>query len=489
MNDERLDTGHRSLEAGRLAIDTRDLASAREAFEAAVLQFAGPELKMGEGHALRGLARVAALETDLERAEDLLNGAVLCFRTVRTLLDAIDSEGLAHEQRMGAMEAEALAQVDLGELCLRGGRVQEAVEARDWARAAFDGLGARPAEAAVYALTGHVALRTGELDEAQTAYRQMLAIHERFEETRGQALALGFLAEALRLDGRLTEAEDAQKRVLPLARAMSDLALEARALSGLALLARQSGEHEAAMLANERVLEIAEALGDEEMKGFAELQVGDLLARLGRGQPVHHLRRAAEHLTQMGAEHGLGTVLLHTAEHALRVGRPDLALAAGEGAWRIYRTLDPIRGVSLALRVLVRAMPSYVGPEATLLVATVREDLVAGAQPHAGAVADHYRELVGADDLVRVESMPPVERAAHAEELLGAILEAVLPTFQLRRSDLGTRRGALILLDALAVAHDERDLTELDPSALEALPGEDAFYVLSVNDLLPGESA
>ncbi|MCA9571487.1 MAG: hypothetical protein KC656_26800, partial [Myxococcales bacterium] len=426
-------------------------------------------------------------DRDMERAESLLNGAVACFRTVRTLLDALDDAGVSAAYRADALEAEASVQVELGGLYLRAGRVSEAQEARDWARAAFDAVGSRPSEAGVWALTAHIATRQGDLDEAAMAWRQVLGIHEKAGDLRGQAGALLSLAEVARLSDQLETAEDQQKRALSLARQIGDRGVEARTLAGLGLIARHRGETEAAVMAYEAAQKTARGLGDVELQGFCELNLGELRSRSRSGQPVAHFRRAVELLGTVGAEHAIGATLLHASEHALRTGNDDLAIPLAEGARRIWRSLDPVRGVGQAYRVLVKALGSTASDEALLLLAVVREDIVGDAQPHAEAVADYYRFRVEADDLVRVEAMEPEERRQTAEEYLLAKLEERLEGTGLNLSDLGTVRGALVLLDMLAQAPDERELTRLEEDDLEALPPEDDFYVLTEADLVPGD--
>ena len=56
--DERLEAGRHHLGNGDRALREGYLDDSRSHFEAALLQFRGPELRLGEAHALRGLAHV-----------------------------------------------------------------------------------------------------------------------------------------------------------------------------------------------------------------------------------------------------------------------------------------------------------------------------------------------------------------------------------------------------------------------------------------------
>lgn len=475
LNDERLDAGRHHLAAGEEALQRRDVDASRDHFESAILQFAGPDLKMGEGHALRGLASVATAQRDQERAEALLRASITCFRDVRTLLDALDDAGKASSHRLDAMEAEATSQVQLGELLLRAGRVSEAVEARDWARAAFDGVGNRPSEATVYALTAHIARRQGDLEEAVLASGHVLSIHEASGDARGQALALQSLGETHRLLGALEEASEAQQRALHLARGLEDPVLEARTLAAIGLLASDRHEVDAALVAYEKSLALATSVDDAEGMGFAELNLANIRSRNQRGQPMGHFRRAVERLSTAGAEHAFGATLLYASEHALRIEQPKIALALATGCRRIWRTMDPIRGVSQALRVTVKALAADSGPEALLLVAAMREDVSGDVHGHAGKVADYYRERVTGDDLVRIEAMEAAERAQLADEYIQAQLASVLETFGFGWSDLASPRSALILLDELGALHEVHATKE---------PSEIGYHQLSQTDLL-----
>ncbi len=485
MKDERLEAGRHHLARGEEALGCRDHEAARAHFESAVLQFAGPDLKMGEGQALRGLAKLAAAQGEGARAEALYNSAAACFRTVRTLLDALDDRGVAAGYRASALEAEANVQVELGELLLRSGRLEEAQRARDWARAAFDGVGGRPSEAALWVLTARIAAQRGALDEAQTAWEQVLAIQLREHDRRGQAGALLALAEIARLGGALDEAEERQRRGLAIARALGDRALEARALAGLGLIALQRNDDDDAAASYRAALHLAEQLDDRELRGFCELHLGAIASRSRAGDAVGHFRRAITLLGAAGAEHAMAATMLHAAEHALRTGNHDLALLLAEGARRIWRVLDPVRGVGRALRVAVQALAADQLPIGDLLLlASYREDCAGAVQPHAVRVADHYRGLAGGEALAAVDTMDAEERRMAAEELLAERVEARLGPTSLRLSDLGTERGALVLLDRLAAAPDHRELTEIAVEDLEPLPDEDAFYVLCESDLI-----
>jgi tetratricopeptide (TPR) repeat protein len=475
MTDERMDAGRHHLRSGEEALARRDLEAGRDHFESAVLQFAGPDLKMGEGHALRGLASVAAGQRDLPRAEALLHDAIHCFRQVRSLLDALDDEGLAAGHRLDALEAEANTQVQLGEMLLRAGRAEEAVEARDWARAAFDGVGTRPSEAALWSLTARIALHQGALDESLVAARQALEIHTRSGDLRGVGLAQQAIGEALRLLGDLEGARAAQEVVLDVAGRVQDPVLEARTHAAIGLLEFQAERVDPAILAYERSLALAEEAGDQEGVGFAELNLGNIRSREGRGRPVQHFRRAVDRLTVAGARHGLGTTFLHAAEHALRIEQHELALALATGARRIWHTMDPVRGVSQALRVIIKALAPDAANAALLLVATVREDVSGDVHGHAGKVADYYRERVSPDELVRVEALPPVERMALADEYVATRLQPLLQRLELSLSDLTAPRTGLMLLDELGA---------VPPGGAT---DDGAYHTLSTADLLQGD--
>jgi len=481
MSDVRLDAGRHHLNRADLASGTGDWESARAHFESALLQFRGPDLVLGEGHALRGLAAVELGEGDPVQAEAQLRRAIRAYRDVRAMLDRVDGVGAGSSHRADAMEGEAAAQVLLGELLLRTGRESEAREARDWARAAYDGLSGRASEAGLCALTGRLAVRDGDNEEAGQAYSRALAMHELSNDVGGQATILRAMAEVARLEGDLTAAESYLKRALTLCRQLGDRRLEARTLAGLGSVARLAADPDSALLAYNQVLEIAEETGDTEMIGFANLNLGELHSNEGTGDPIEHLRQAVRVLGGLGVHHAVGAALHHTAAHAIRMKQFDVALAAAEGARRTWQGMDPVRGVGQAMRLEVKALAGLEDWRAVLSVAHARARLVGAEQPKSVEVRDFYRQRAPADWKAELDGFTPSELFADAIEHTLSALAPFLNRNELTSSELGTVPAALVLLDILRSVDPEltRDeLPEIPVEDLESVPPPEEFYVI-----------
>lgn len=476
--DERLEAGRQHLASADSAVARGAWEEGRTFFEAALLQFRGPELRIGEAHCLRGLASVELGAGAPAAAEARLREAVRAYRDVRSMLDSLDDTGVSSGLRTDALEGEAAAQVLLGEVLLRMGRDVEAREARDWARQAYDAVGTRPSEAGLWALTGRLAVRDGEHEEAGQAYSRALAVHERAGDRRGQATVLRAMAEVSRLEGDIQASRRYLENALVLSRELGDTALEARILAGIGSVARQTGDRAEALSAYEASLVLARKVGDHEMLGFAHLNLGELNATIGGLDGLGHLREAARLLGAIGVHHGVGAALHHAAEHALNASVFDFALAASEAARRSWRSMDPVRGVGQAMRLQVKALAGLKEWRAVLSVAQARAALAADIQPNSIEVRDFYRSRAPATWLAEVDAMSPAELFADAEQRIGGALRPLLARLDLTPSSLGSVREALTLLDALRASVGAADLPELPRDALEELPPEEDFFVI-----------
>lgn len=485
MRDERLAAGRHHLDAGTEALGTRAFEEAEQAFRSALIQFAGPDLKIGAAHALRGLATVQLSQGHTVPAEAYLRDAVRQYRDVRKQLDQLDDTGVSAEIRNQALQGEAVTQVLLGDLLIRTGRDHEAREARDWARAAFDGVAKGPAIAGLHALTGRLAARDGELDEAKTAYRMAATVYERAGDGAGRAGVLQAIAEIARLEGDLPQAEKLLSDSRQLARDAGDRAGELRALAGLGSLAMHAGDPESGILAYDQVLAVAHQLHDDEMLGFAHLNLGQLRSITRRGDPLMHLREAVRILGGLGISHGVGAALHHVATHALANERPAFALAAAEGARRLWRSMDPTRGVGQAMRLQVKALAALDEPRALLAVAYARANLVGDHNPKAIEVRDHYRRRADPLWVESLESKDATTLFRTAEEHVRAVLNPFLLGHGWTVSELTVTSQALALIDVLhQLERDEpaENLPPLPADALEAVEGELPYFVLSEDE-------
>lgn len=106
--DERLDAGRHHPNNGEGALADADLDERCLHFETALLRFSGPELPLGDAHALRGLPHLEHAAGKLNLADSTVRAAVQGYQSVCTLLDRIDLDGVSPQLRSDAEEGEAL---------------------------------------------------------------------------------------------------------------------------------------------------------------------------------------------------------------------------------------------------------------------------------------------------------------------------------------------------------------------------------------------
>lgn len=479
MKDARLEAGRHHLQLGTLALSSRSWTDAESAFRSALLQFSGPDLLIGAAHAYRGLGTVELARGQTAAAEALLRDAIQHYREVRRQLDELDGDGVGSEIRNDALEGEAISQVQLGDVLLRTGRDHEARESRDWARAAFDGAHTGTSVAGLHALTGRLALRDGELEEAETSYRMAVDIYAEAKDSSGQSNVLRALAEVARLRKDFDHAQELLIDARRIARDAGDRVSELRALAGLGSLAMHAGDPNSGILAYDQVLAFSHQLGDDEMLGYAHLNLGQLRSITRRGKALEHLRSAVRILGSLGISHGVGAAMHHVAAHALILEQPEYALAAAEGARRLWRSMDPVRGVGQAMRLEVKALAALGEPRALLAVAYARANLVGHTNHKAIEVRDHYRRRADAKWVAVLESLDPTQLYRTAEDEVRAVLNPFLFDNSWTVNDLTVTSNALALIDALSQIEAEAPLEELAEDAIAPLAAADSEAVSS----------
>ena len=477
------EVGHSHLRNAEAALKRQDEISARQFFEWALAEFQGAELLVGQGHALRGLGTIELQQGHTLEAEELLVRATKAYRSVRSVLDEVDDSGDGESIRNEALAGEAAARVLLGELFLNVGRDTEAREARDWSRAAYDAVGRRPSEAGLWALTGRLALRDGEPEESIFAYEQALKVHVEQEDHRNEVVVLLSLAEAHRLCG-----EDDQGLLLKALERSQDLkspSLQARVLSGRGASALQRGDLERALVLYNEVLALADKLGDNTIKGYAHLNLTEICSQLTTGDPLEHGREAVRLLGLAGASHGIGAALHHLASHAVRRKRYLFALSFSEGARRLWRGMDPTRGVGQALRLQVKSLAGLRSWGAVLAVAKARANLMGQSSQNALDVWEFYRERAPKEWLDRLASMSEVQVYALAEELVSAALESFLEANDWTLEGTAHTRQILAKVDRMRQVDGEPDQygEQMMPKFDENLPPDEDFYRISESDL------
>lgn len=448
--DERLSAGRHHLQNGDRALQTGYPDDARAHFESALLQFRGPELRLGEAHALRGLGQVELHTGDIVAAEAHLRAALEGYQSLNALIERIDVDNLSHELRRDGSEGEASALTLLGELLLRVGRTDEARTTLAYAREIYGRLGDVPSGAAAWTAQARFAMHDGRYDGAQEAFDHALAIHTRSANLAGQAGIWLSIAEPRRIQRDLAGAEEAHGKARALAQQARNPMLEGRALASLGGLLLQQQRLPEARAAFSEALPLARRAGDPELEGSSYVGLGDVMSRMDEGFGLDELVRGAKLLAEVEYQHGLANAMLRIGEHALRIAAPELALAASEGARRIYRRTDPVHGVGLAYRVMVKALSALQEYEGVLAAAVAREAVAGAQQPNAREVAAFYRQRAPEGWVEALKPLGAKGIIERTEQIVAKTLTSPLWDVGVGPEALESATGCLFVVEGLA---------------------------------------
>jgi tetratricopeptide (TPR) repeat protein len=451
--DERLEAGRHHLDNGIRALRQGYLDESRSHFEAALLQFRSPELRIGEAHALRGLGEVELHGGNLAGAESVTRASIREYQEVRNQLDRVDPSHVSIELHRDSEEGEAAAHTLLGEVLIRAGRTEEARHELAYAHQLYATLGEEVASAAgVYMNLARLGMREGKSADARVAVDKAIDLLGRCGETVGQAGAWLLAAEVERLNGRLPEADEALGHAMRLADETRQVTMQGRARSQQASLLAQQGRYEEAVAAYDDALGRIRDAGDVEMEAYALLGRGDVRSRLKDPGALFDLVEGTRLLAQLEHRHGLGTAMLRLSEHAVRQELPAYALAAAESARQFWQVSDPRRGVGHALRLQVKALTMLKKWPAVITIAHARAALAGDLQPHAIEVRDYYRQRSPKTLLADLDQLDATQLELRAESMVEALLEPTLQQLDLDFQSLGVPGGALAITSAFASA-------------------------------------
>lgn len=464
--DERLLAGRHHLDNGIRALRTGFLDESRSHFQAALLQFRGPELRLGEAHALRGLAEVELHGGRLQPAETAVRQALGEYVEVRGQLDRIDPDHVSFELRREAEEGEAAGNVLLGELLLRGGRTEEARSTLGFARELYSGLGEDvPSAAGVWLNFARLGMRESRYADARAAAEKAISILARAHDSSGQASAWLLLAEIERLGERFDRATAAIDEATKLADATRQPALQGRASSQRAALLAQQNHLEAAEAAYSEALGKIREAGDAEMEAFALLGRGEVRSRRQDGGALFDLVEGTRLLGQLDHRHGIGAGMLRLSEHALRGNLPAYALLAAEAARQAWQVADPVRGVGQAYRLEVKALAALKKWPAVVTVAHARAELCGRVQPNAIEVRDFYRDRAPSSLLADLDLLDAEQLQTRAESMVEALLGPTMEVLDLDFQSLGTAAGAMAITTAIGRSTPVPPLVSMVPTS------------------------
>lgn len=406
------------------------------------------------GHAWRGMAERAIHAGEIADAEAYLRRAVSVFREVARAHPTM-------QQR--AKEAEGLVLLAGGELLMLRGLFDTANSLLYRAERVLVRLGdERTAEA--WAASGRLARHRGEHAAALEAFGVAESAYERTQNHGGRAEVLLEIALVRRV-----EDPSAALRMLDLAATMARDAGRAELLARVHLGRGQILHNEAAaQQAYQSALARARQSGARAAAGFALLGLGS------RGWPgaERHLLAAAQVLLDAAHYPGFGLALVRIAQHGLRVGDVELAMAAAEGAWRVYRGVDPVLGLSRVLGLAVRCFVAQRLAWPTLLAACARAGLDESPQVH------EIRDvMVGRAPQAWLERLRRMTEDAQLAEVRAGLQGQIVPALRrlgLLPSSFATAQGALDVVGMLAGVSPRAAARQLAPppeeEVVESLP-------------------
>ncbi len=484
--DERLEAGRHYLTNGDRALHLGYLDESRTHFEAALLQFRGPDLRLGEAHALRGLAQVELGSGNLALAEEIADQALVAYRALRNQVRYLPTEHAPAELLREVETGEASALVLLGDLLTRTGRLVDARAALDDAASILVEAGGS-ALGAVLAARGRLAMREGHLDRARIEFGRSLDVYEAASDIVGQCSVHVSLCELERVRSDLPAADRAIRRAIDLARGSLQPGLQGRALAALGGLELQLRRMRDAREAYAAALPLIRAAGDHEIEGFALLGLGEIQSREGDPDATNTLVEGARLVGRLGHTHGLSGALVRLAQHGIQLRDPQLALAAADSARRLYLSTDPVRGVGQALRLEVKALSLLKEWPATVAAAHLRAAITGPTQPNALEVQAFYRARAPHLWLEELDRWSIGDLRARTEVMIDGALADVLDALGLEPGQLGTIQGGLsvvglFLLDLSPIeelgedefgADDGTEFEELPADTLEEIPPED----------------
>ncbi|MBT3219307.1 MAG: hypothetical protein HN348_09475 [Proteobacteria bacterium] len=447
--DLRLDAGRHHLSNGDQGLQWGYLDDARTHFEAALLQFRGPELRVGEAHSLRGLSRVELGCGNLAIAEKHIREAMQVYQSVPMLLQKHDSDGVSFEVQHDAAEGEASSLVLLAEIMVRAGRNTTAREALSDARNRYRQLGEVPSAVGLWLLTGRLSLREGQFELAEKDYETALELVVKFADMPGEAAVQLSIAELHRLKGHIPRAESALERVFYLADRMSSVAHKAKAATAMGGLMLQKPNTERALHYYEEALQLAQRCRDTQSEGFALLGLGILISDSGEGGAMELFGAAARLFASLGHSHALGTTLLRMAQHGLRVEKPSFALVAAEMARKMWEEDDPVQGVGQALRSQVKALARLEEWNALYLTACARAIVAGQVQSNALDVWEFYRQRAPEALLDELKGMPGSELIQRANRSVTNVIRGLLKQYGLPASTLDSVPNTLAVVGLL----------------------------------------
>jgi DNA-binding SARP family transcriptional activator/tetratricopeptide (TPR) repeat protein len=273
--------------------------------------------------------------------------------------DAADG-ALTAARREGDLRAQASALLSLGDLHLRQGRPEPAVERYAAALALAERTGWRECEAAAISNLGVLYRDSGRLPQAVAHLRRGVALARTNGSRYGEAVALDALGRTYWHLGRLAEASECCAQALAINRAIGSRLGEAAALSDLGEIAHAQCNYPTAVDRLTRALDLFREVGDRTNQAqalralaAARCERGDT----GRAEELGHAalvraRELGDRRIEADALNTLGAIAHRTGRHAEAVGYHERALTLTRSSGDHYPETEALLGLSVAYQRL-----------------------------------------------------------------------------------------------------------------------------------------
>lgn len=267
------------------------------------------------GAALNRLARIHRQRGEDPQAEQLLERALVLFRTagdLRGVASSLDdlaqvarlrgdleralaaaSEALAIRRSHADVRGEAVSLMTLGAIELGRGDLESADSLFQAAREIRESLADRPGIVQVYNALGVVAFDRGDHERAESCWRAALQEARKMADRHTQSFLLNNLGEALSSANRPEEAEAHLREARELAHSLRNRRVMAEVERNLGLVALRKGDEGAEPILM-RALALAEEYGSAEAIGLAHRAIGQLRAQILFDDKGEVSRRAEE---------------------------------------------------------------------------------------------------------------------------------------------------------------------------------------------------
>ncbi|MDT5016856.1 MAG: hypothetical protein QOD39_3016, partial [Mycobacterium sp.] len=304
------------------------------------------------------LLAVATSRTADDPIGDAVTFSAMLWRHVVTVADYADAQTLHRHavntaQLRGDVAGQAAALKNLGFVCLRTGRHEQAADSLNRALHLFTDLGDRDGQARVLQNLAIMYLRTSSYARAGDSLSRALDLFTELGDRDGQARALNSLGILCGQTGSYRQANEYFSQALALFNELSDRDGRTMALLNLGEVSEKIGDYERAISYSRQVLTVFEELGDRDGEAGALVNLGRACVQTERyADAITHQLRAIALVDELGDPRGRGEALIVLGEAYHHLNQRDRATDHHTSALAVFTDLGELRGQAVALNRL-----------------------------------------------------------------------------------------------------------------------------------------